>query len=1768
MKKRIFAGVLCAVFCVTSLWGLSPVTPQLQASVKENKAVEGVPWDNGTPMPALESVRDSSVAQETKFTHKEWTGESGYVDAYGETVNAADVYRINVQDATSSSTHSVPYHSVEKAIEGAVNYKKEASDYVQFLTGEKEADWDLVVLQNQTKAQAEQYKDFYKKGYVVQGEDKWKEDLVLPASWTSYGFDKPIYANVQMPWQSAYDRSVKVPKAPVNYNPVGLYRKTFDVKDTMLRTNGRVYLSFQGVESCYYVYVNGKEVGYSEDSFSPHSFDVTDYLTEDGKDNLLAVEVHKFCDGTWMEGQDMIYDGGIFRDVYLYSTPLIHIEDYQVVTDLDKDYKDADLNIDLAVSNSSTADLSDYAVDIQLFNPDGSVFMNGYTIDIPEVKRAAEDGARTTVTASGSHAVYGPKLWSAEQPNLYTMVLTLYHKSTGAYVESLSQQLGFREIEFVSSEVNSNGQRKTQDSEFQPMKINGMPILLKGTNRHDTDPIYGKYVPEATVRQDIETMKRFNLNAVRTSHYSNDEYLYYLCDKYGLYVMAETNVESHALMNKGDSQKHFKKMVMDRTVTAYNRLKDRTSVVMWSTGNENYYTSSKNYADGMFYDLIQYFKEKDPTRPVHCESSGNQNGVDMDSNMYPTVGTVEGKARANMPYVLCEYDHAMGNAVGNMKEYWDAIRSSENMLGGFIWDWVDQSRLADLPQFKYDYYSEEFAHKTLYSEEAEGKYYAYGGDWKDQPNDGSFCVNGLVSPDRDVQPELYEVKYIYQNFWFTAGDIDLARGNVHVYNESSFDHMDQYDLVWKLSEDDTELATGTECIDVKPREEADISLPYMDKLPEERKAGAEYYLTLEMRLKSDTLYAKAGHVVAQEQFLLPETLEHAAYKPAAGNVEIQDEDGGIAVNGSDFSFTIDKESGMLRDYTYRGTLLMSEGPVPNFYRAPLNNDGSHDKKWKSAANNPSLKDYEIEEEGDGRKIIRTILSFPEQPGLYTALDYTIEANGAVTVQMTTDATSTSLGNYLRIGTNMRLPGGYENITWYGDGPVESMSDRNNFAVVGRYQSTVSEMFYPYLDTQDTGTLPGTKWFTVTDPDHNEALVVAGREDVETSALHFTVQDLTNARHPYQLTPENDTILSVNLASQGTGNKSCGPDTLAEYLIPNNKEYFYEYTLLPYDVGAVQNLTELTRGYRNVEVYEGNPTVKAFEKEVKEIVVYSSSQLGALLDLQARYEGDPSYEGEGTVLTAEEKSFVSEEVVLLLQHKIKEAQDMADHPASIVWMDLSENKLDSSMTEDSKYTLGYDEAENVSYLRGYFDLDSDQAKEIFDQQFKEGRAFTVEAYLNMNGSYDEMNMIFGKGDRTMGFRGTASSLYFFIHNGTDWETCEATGLYLEGWHHVAAMYSPEENGTLMIALDGSVIQRTTDVGTPSDSGYPFGIGHDAQTDRTGDNSYAAVRVYNRVLSEEELQGQRDYDLGYRSDPAVSSSDEAAELWYEFACKPALVHFSKSKVSLETGGPSKTISASVAPRNYRNAALSVTSQNESIVSIKVNGSEIELNPAAVGEAAVKAETDGGLYSLCRVTVKEKPVDNQPGNTPGSDKTEQNNPPVTTVPHKITGLRAVKHKTTSIALKWDGVKGAVYEVKRYDAEKKKWVTLKKGLKTSSYTDTKCKAGRHYKYMIVSVNPAGTSASLNTATKPAKPVLRSLKKSGRTFRLKWKKCRADSIEIFMKKGKGKFKKIAVKKGSSTSYKSKKLKKNIKYTFKIRAFMKGEGGKKIYSSFTKVKRG
>ncbi len=448
---------------------------------------------------------------------------------------------------------------------------------------------------------------FMTKDYQKQEADGWKS-VELPKSWTRDDFDFSIYTNVQMPWQSKYDQNVSAPNAPTNYNPVGLYRKTFTVDDKMLNDGRRVYLNFAGVESAYYVYVNGKEVGYSEDSYSPHHFDVTDYLQEG--ENILAVKVHKFCDGTWFEDQDMIYDGGIFRDVYLTSAPLMQIKDYTVRTDLDSSYKNATLKISADIRNLSDAAQSGYKIQAKALDKDGNDILGGVSVPVEEVV------STKTKTVELKTKVANPKLWSAENPNLYALVLTLVDESGNA-VETVSTQLGFREIEFTRTEVDKNYNVTTK--KWDPVKINGERLLLKGANRHDTDPFYGKAVPQSTILEDVKLMKQNNLNAVRTSHYSNDDYFYWLCNSYGLYMIGETNMESHAIMNDHNAKGLFYELAMDRTETSYKRLKNNPAIVIWSIGNEMVYTSDPNTSKGMFRDIIWYFKNNDPTRPVHSE---------------------------------------------------------------------------------------------------------------------------------------------------------------------------------------------------------------------------------------------------------------------------------------------------------------------------------------------------------------------------------------------------------------------------------------------------------------------------------------------------------------------------------------------------------------------------------------------------------------------------------------------------------------------------------------------------------------------------------------------------------------------------------------------------------------------------------------------------------------------------------------------------------------------------------------------------------------------------------------------------------------------------------------------------------------------------------------------------------------------------------------------------------------------------------------------
>lgn len=1806
---------------------------QTQADSKSNtNASYTDPWTK-TAVPN-QAAKVTSDVDKTKFTHKEWTGET-YTDVDGNQVKAADVYGINTEPASTFATTNVVYDSVDKAIKGAKDYDKAASKYVQFLTGKDQADWSLVVLQNQALAQGDAYKNFYKTDYKATTND-WKTNLQLPCSWTRQGFDFSIYTNVTMPWQSKYDSNVSAPNAPANYNPVGLYRKTFKVTDDMKAANGRVYLSFQGVESSYYVYVNGKEVGYSEDSYSPHSFDITDYLTTDGSDNLLAVEVHKFCDGTWMEDQDMYYDGGIFRDVYLYSAPLVHIQDYKVETDLDENYENATMKLNVTVANASKAAAEGYKVDVRLYDQDGKMFVNDMTMDLDTVPAADGDTDGSVSTAS-SKLVLSPELWSAETPNLYTMVLSLYDSKTGTYMGSVSQQLGFREIEFTKSEVDTNGNRITTDSEYKPITINGKQLLLKGTNRHDTDPEYGKYVPHETQEEDIKLMKQYNLNALRTSHYSNDEYLYYLCDKYGIYVMGETNLESHALMNQGEKQVNFKNLAMDRTVTAFNRLKNRTAIVMWSTGNENYYSSSASYANGMFYDLIWYFKNNDSTRPIHSESSDGNNGTDMRSNMYPSVDTLYSRAAANMPYVLCEYDHAMGNAVGNLKEYWDAIRSSDNMLGGFIWDWVDQSRilsLDNLPQSyivtekkdgvvgsasinsvnenpdsealtsksangyalfesdkynealsgsgksftvevickpasdgadkvlmakgdqqfalktnsskqleffayyngswnsvtakkpdnwvgnwhqvvatydkgaikiycdgvllgqgtgnttiasssvalgvgcsadngrtfdgeisigrvynralsleeinaqnsttpaiteksddvllwadfsgltvdesskPYDYYAEKDAHTNLYSDKIKGSFYGYGGDSGESPNDNSFCVNGLVSPDRDVQPELYEVKYQYQSVWFTADDSRLLGETIDVYNENNFLNLNDFDVKWTLTEDGKEIGSGklsAEDTNLAGRESGTIKVPYRASMPEEKKAGAEYYLNLSVQLKEDTEWAKAGHEVAYEQFQIP--AEVTKVEPTVNTNVTVDESAEdvIKVSGTDFSFEVEKATGTLKNYVYKGETLLTSGPVPNYWRGILNNDnGNYDGNWKNVNKNVTASDIAVGTNDAGQKTIRVTLASASQANLKQTMVYKVDGSGAVTVDATVDATGTSLGRYIRIGTVMELPEGYENVEWYGNGPVEAMWDREDFATVGRYTNTVSGMFYPYLDTQDTGTVTGVKWISVTNPSAKSAMAIAATDTVEASALHFTVDDLDQAQHPYELTKLDSTILTVNYRSQGTGNKSCGADTLSAYLLPNNKAYTYEYTMVPYTTKDSDPM-DVTRAYRTVASVSEDDIIKAAAEElnakideIDELYVQRASDATELQNMLVSYNA----------LAEEGKALVGELRYQKLQEAIALAKKFAEtEDAAVVVQDKSANHYDMDISAAA--TANIAEKDGEISLKGYADVTGETADETFNSLIGGNKAFTIEAVFNPNNvGYNgaDYNMIASKGDSSAAFRVSEQTVYFFIKNTNgSWKTVQVplTSEEMNQWLHVAAVY---DGNNISVYVEGKEMVTTQNVGSVAATTYPLGIGYCPETRRLSSGYLKNIRVYSAALSKDDLDNGT-----YKAD------NEKTVLWYDFDeykynnidMSATGVHVSTDALELKEA-ESAQVSAAIAPY-YAKGEIVFTSEDETVATVDDKGN---VTAVKAGETKIKVSVkDSDVYTEIAVKVNGKPVVEKPitGVSVKADKSELKVGETA----KLTAVITPEDTTDSKDLKYESSDKAVAEV-----------------------------------------------------------------------------------------------------------------------------------------------
>lgn len=1769
-KMRCIAGMLS----MSMMMGLMPIG-NMDVQAKESNS-------NGTSAEGLKPLASivSDVDKE-KFTHKEWTG-TDYQDKDGKNVTGEDVYDINREDA---SIPIIPYQSEDAAKNAVWDYNaREESDYFKLLTGENE-NWNLTVVQNEKEAQKFMGESgFMTEEFQMDAVDGWK-DVTLPQSWTTQGFDFSIYANVQRPWQTKYDPNVKVPEAPVNYNPVGLYRKEFTVDKDWLEDGRRIYISFEGVESAYYVYVNGKEVGYSEDTFSPHKFDITDYLNPDGE-NLLAVKVHKFCDGTYFEGQDMIYDGGIFRDVYLTSVPLVRMNDYTVRTTLDDNYENAALDVSVDVSNLFDEAQTGWSIDVKAFDESGKNILNGESIDVDEV------ASGETETFRLKQSVSKPKLWSAEDPNLYALVLTL-KDGKGNEVETLSMQLGFREVEFTSTEVDANYKATTK--KWKPVTINGQKLLFKGANRHDTDPFYGKAVLQSTMLEDVKLMKQNNLNAVRTSHYSNDEYFYWLCNKYGLYMMAETNMESHSMMYDDTQKNHalFYELGMDRTETAYERLKNHPAIVSWSIGNEMAYTSDPNAAGGLFRDMIWYFKNNDPTRPVHSEGQtkdvSESMGVDMGSHMYPWPDTVQARAGEDkIPYVMCEYAHAMGNSAGGLKEYWDIVRSADNMLGGFIWDWVDQSRAVDFDELgstytvtdkkgvkgegvgeekdwhknagegslnggssfsgytvmeqneKYnaalsgkekaftfevvvkptakagnnillskgdnqvslktknadeleffvfgesdgskwksiscklpdnwvgnwhqvvgtydkgqmkiyidgeetaaktvkdgvdktdiplgigydgvkrnkvsgeisvariytkalsqdevkgqnssdpaikendasvllwldyadehvtekpdvwDYYALDNAHANLYKDKAAGKFYGYGGDWGDYPNDNSFCANGVLNADRTPQPELMELKYQYQNYWFSADISDLDARKVNVYNESSFTNLNQYDVTWELLENGLVIDKGTaKNVDVAPQKTAQIDVPFT--MPEKIAAGNEYYLNFSVTLKEDTLWAEKGAEMSWGQIKVPVEVEKAAPVVSEKNVTITDDENQYDVKGENFNFSIDKKTGTMKDYVVDGETLIQEGPVPSFWRGLTENDEKsvknkydpngkesyYDNAWKNQPTKREVTGITTEKNEAGQDVIKVNLQFPEAKNTKETIIYTIDGDGKVTVNMSVDATETGMGRFLRVGSMMTLPKGFEDVTWYGNGPVETYSDRKTCGRQGVWTSTVTDFFYPFIKVDDTGNLTDIKWMKVENDSRKNALLIAATNEVEASALHFTPDGLNASNHVYGVKPDEETYVSVNCASLGVGTDTMGPGAFPPYQLQPDKVYEWEFTLMPIPTGTdKKEVSEIAKVYHTPDMFdrENYDKEKAAEliEEVDSFVAYDYSQLEEAESILADLEAMPKAQAE---IVNKDKNRTE-----LMAGYVEEIKSYEHKDAYV----KDESKNEILIPAEKSADIARDTKTEDIYMEGQLSVPSEKLTRVLEGK----HSFTVETFVTPTGA-PEYNMFLGKGDNAFALRaGNGEKISFHIYADGHWisQTVYLTPEQKENWlnqkHQVAGVYDAERN-KIAVYLDGEILGEEKDANTTTGvalSDYNLTIGACPSTQRTSEAMFDSVHVYSEALTADEIKGQ------FAENPAIKADDERVELWVGF---DKFEHVAKENIYSLNIEPAQ---AAIEQGSSKEFTMKYDNENTKIVSAKWSVSDEFGDPVD----GVKVNVDAKDYTKATVTVGEE-------------------------------------------------------------------------------------------------------------------------------------------------------------------------------------------------------
>ncbi len=969
--------------------------------------------------------------------------------------------------------------------------------------------------------------DFYKTDL---DDSKWN-NIQMPGNWEMLGYGQPEYVNVGFAWRGHFDQ--QPPAVPTKDNHVGSYRREINIPSNW--DGKRVIAHFGSVTSNIYLYVNGKFAGYAEDSKVAAEFDITPFLKK-GK-NLIAFQTFRWCDGSWCEDQDFWRLSGPARENYLYARSKDHrLLDVRVETELKNNYKDGYLNITAKVQGNTLAYFG-------LYDPDGK-----------EVIVTGTDNVRNGV-AKYQLRVKNVRKWSAETPNLYTLVVSPIQNG-GMYLpyEIVQVKVGFRKVEIKNKQF----------------LVNGQPVLLKGADRHEMDPDEGYNVSEQRMIQDIMMMKRMNINAVRTCHYPDDPRWYDLCDKYGLYVVAEANQESHGFQYGDDAaakKPEFAKQIMERNQHNVSMFYNHPSIVTWSMGNETVMGDN-------FLQAYKWIKSQDKTRPVQYEQARRGEGTDIFCPMYYPVSASEKYAKdpnSPMPLIQCEYNHTMGNSGGNLSDYWNLIRKYPILQGGFDWDFVDQALHRNIvkPMSILPY--------KMNNEELRKIEYCYGGDYnKYDPSDNNFNCNGIIGPDRQMNPHAYEVAYQYQNIW--AKMVNAETGEVSVHNENFFRDLSNYALAWSLEEDGVETQNGTIAdLDVPAQQTKNFTIPY-DK---SKIKGKEVFLNIDFRLKEAEPLLTAGQVMAYAQ--LPVVTKQACSGDCSkmlaqghGKKKMKlaaKKNNVVAVTTPNLTFKIDRSTGLISEYAYNGKSLLGEGGTlkPNFWRAPTDNDmGAGLQKKFKAWKNPQMNLKNIDVKKDKKTNSVTILTSFDMPEVQGQMDitYVVFANtGAVKVTEDFKATEgAKVSDMFRFGMLMQMPYTMEKSNYYGRGPIENYSDRKDCMRIGVYTDDADNQYFPYIRPQESGTKSDIRWWKQTDAT-GLGLQVKSCTPFYASAIHFDTEELDDGddkeqRHSFDLKKSKFTNLFLDSAHMGVGGEnSWGAWPLEKYRVHYGNKTF-TFTLIP------------------------------------------------------------------------------------------------------------------------------------------------------------------------------------------------------------------------------------------------------------------------------------------------------------------------------------------------------------------------------------------------------------------------------------------------------------------------------------------------------------------------------------------------------------------------------------------------------------------------------